>query len=63
MGQAGPVNGRDTAEVGHELPLWAVKLARRIAALPDGRYIIALTKDGRTHDLTVLSSGKVEHLG
>lgn len=63
INQAEHMNGRDTAELEQELPPWAVKLVRRFMALPFGRHEIIFTNDGRTHDLTVLASGKVEHLG
>jgi len=41
-------------------PIWAVKLMRRLAALPSGRYQIVLTVDGTQRDWTVLPMGKVE---
>lgn len=42
------------------MPEWVVKLARRLLALPDGRYSIVLTVDGQRRDWSVQPLGKVE---
>lgn len=44
------------------MPEWVLKLARRILALPPGRYMIVLTV-GERHDWTVIEAGKVESGG
>lgn len=42
------------------LPEWVLKLARRLLALPDGRYQIVLTKNGDRNDWSVTRLGKIE---
>lgn len=41
-------------------PDWMVKLARRLLALPDGCYVIVLSRDGSKAEWSVLQVGKVE---
>lgn len=45
-----------------DLPEWAIKLARRLTALPAGRHVLILTTVEDRHDLTILPAGKVEEL-
>lgn len=40
---------------------WALKLLRRLVALPPGRYLISLTV-GKQPDWTVLELGEVERV-
>ena len=45
-----------------QLPLWAVKLARRLLGLTPGRYYVILTIGRDDHrDWTVQPLGKVEN--
>jgi hypothetical protein len=46
------------------VPEWLLKLARRLMALPEGRYQITVTiGPGNYYDCTVTELGKVEILG
>jgi len=42
------------------MPEWITKLARRLMALPAGRYQIILTVGVNAYDWTVTELGKVE---
>lgn len=45
------------------VPEWIIKLARRLMALPAGRYQIILTigNAANSYDWTVISLGKIEN--
>lgn len=45
------------------MPEWIIKLARRLMALPAGRYQIILTigNAANSYDWTVISLGKIEN--
>lgn len=56
------MNAEGAPSIPDDLPEWVIKLARRLASLPDGRHVLILTNNEGQHDLTVIPAGKVEAL-
>ncbi|NLS78944.1 MAG: hypothetical protein GXY76_16965 [Chloroflexi bacterium] len=53
-------SAKDHAEAEVILPGWTIRLGRRVACLPNGRYNLLLTVDGQRADWTIVYLGKVE---